>query len=83
MLNSKKKKSKKKAFCHFISPGKYSANLEGSNISFRISEIYFGVSIDQTPFVQDQISSVCRVSFLELRRLASIRHYLSKEPLQD
>ena len=39
---------------------------------------YLGVKIDQTLSMQDQISSVCRASFLEFRRLASIRHYLSE-----
>ena len=38
---------------------------------------YLGVKIDQTLSMQDQISSVCRASFLELRRLAFIRSNLS------
>ena len=39
---------------------------------------YLSVKIDQTRSIQDQITSVCRASFLELRRLASIRPYLSE-----
>ena len=39
---------------------------------------YHCVKIDQTLSMQYQISSVCRASFLELRRLASIRPYLSE-----
>ena len=39
---------------------------------------YLGVRTDQTLSMQDQISSVCRASFLALRRLASIRPYLSE-----
>ena len=39
---------------------------------------YHCVKIDQTLSMQEQISSVCRASFLELRRLASIRPYLSE-----
>ena len=54
-----------------------SANIGGSNIPFN-SVKYLGVKIDQTLSMQDQISSVCRASFFELRRLASIRPYLSE-----
>ena len=50
----------------------------GSNIPFRTSVKYLGVKIDQTLSMQDQISSVCCASFLEVRRLASIRRYLSE-----
>ena len=39
---------------------------------------YLGVKIDQTLCMQDQISSVCHASFLELHRLASVRPYLSE-----
>ena len=39
---------------------------------------YLGVKIDQTVPMQNQISSVCRASSLELRRLTSIRPYLSE-----
>ena len=55
-----------------------SVNIGGSNISFQTSVKYFGVKIDQTLSMQDQISSVCRASFLELRRLASMRPDLSE-----
>ena len=55
-----------------------SANIGGSNISFKTSVKYLGVAFDQTLSKQDQISSVCRASFVELRRLASIRPYLSE-----
>ena len=50
-----------------------SANIGGSNISFKTSVKYLGVKSDQTLSMQDQISRVCRVSFLELRSLTSIR----------
>ena len=49
-----------------------SANMGGSNITFKTSVKYLGVKIDQILSKQDQISSVCRASFIELRRLASI-----------
>ena len=54
-----------------------SANIGGSNIPFKTSVKYLGVKIDQILFMKDQISTVCRASFVELRRLASIRPYLS------
>ena len=52
------------------------ANIGGISIPFKTSVKDLGVQIDQTLSMQDQISSVCRASFLELRRLASIRPYL-------
>ena len=55
-----------------------SANIGGSSIPFETSVKYLGVAFDQTLSKQDQISSVCRASFVELRRLASIRPYLSE-----
>ena len=55
-----------------------SANIGGSSIPFKTPVKYLGVKIDQTLSMQDQISSVCRASFLALRRLASIRPYLSE-----
>ena len=54
-----------------------SANIGGSNIPFITSVKDLGVRTDQTLSMQDQINSVCRASFLELR-LASIRPYLSE-----
>ena len=54
-----------------------SANIGGGNIPFKTSVKYLGVKIYQNLSMQDQISSVCRASFLKSRRLASIRPYLS------
>ena len=54
------------------------ANIGSSNIPFKTSVKYLGVKIDQILSTRDQISSVWRASFLELRRLASIRLYLSE-----
>jgi hypothetical protein len=51
----------------------------GSDVAFDTSVKYLGVKIDQTLSMQDQIGSICRASFLELRRIASIRPYLSKD----
>ena len=55
-----------------------SANIGGSSIPFKTSVKYLSVKIDQTLSMQDQISSVFRASFLELRRFASILPYLSE-----
>ena len=38
----------------------------------------FGVHLDKTLSMQKHISSICCASFLELRRIASIRPYLSQ-----
>jgi hypothetical protein len=59
--------------------GNDSVNLGGTNISFQASVKYLGVKLDQTLSMQDQISSVCRACFLELRRVASLRPFLSKD----
>ena len=79
MLNTNKKGTN--GCWHFILPqpgrlrfGKH----RGEQYSLQnVCEI-LGVKIDQTFSMQNQISNVCRASFLELRRLASIRPYLSK-----
>ena len=55
-----------------------SANIGGSNIPFKSSVKYIDIEIYQVFSMQDQISSVCRASFLELKRLASIQTYLSE-----
>ena len=55
-----------------------SVNIGSSNIPFKTPVKYLVVQTDQTLSMQDQISSVCRASFLELRRLVSIRPYLSE-----
>ena len=55
-----------------------SANIVGSNIPLKTSVKYLGVKIYHTLSMQEQITSVCRASFLVLRRLASIRPYLSE-----
>ena len=55
-----------------------SANIGDGNIPFKTSVKDLGVKIDQSLSMQDQRHSVCRASFLELRRLASIRLYLSE-----
>ena len=55
-----------------------SANIGGSDIPFKTSLKYLGLKSNQTLSMRDQICSVCRASLLELRRLASVRRYLSE-----
>ena len=54
------------------------ANIGGNSVPFKTSVKYLGVHLDRTLSVQKHISSICCTSFLELRRLASIRPYLSQ-----
>ena len=56
-----------------------SANIGGNDITFKTCIKYLGVRIYQTLSMHDQISSVCRASSLELRRISSIRRYLSRD----
>ena len=54
------------------------ANFGGNSVPFKTSVKYLGVHLDKTLSMQKHISSVCCASFLELRRIASIRPYLSQ-----
>ena len=54
------------------------ANIGGNSVPFKTSVKYLGVHLDKTLSMQKHISSVCCASFLELRRIASIRPYLSQ-----
>ena len=51
----------------------------GSVIAFQDSVRYLGVRLDPTLSMRDQVSSVCRACFLELRRIGSIKKFLSRE----
>jgi len=50
-----------------------------SEICFSNSVKYLGVRLDRTLSMSDHISDVCRSSFLSLRRIGSIRQYLSEK----
>jgi len=54
-----------------------SINIVGNRIPYKPSVKYLGVKIDQSLSMHDQISSICRTAFMELRRIAIIRSYLS------
>ena len=51
--------------------------IEDSIIPFQPFVKYLGVTIDQTLSMHHQISNVCRSTFLALKRIASIRPFLS------
>ena len=59
--------------------GDCSIDLDGSIVNFQSCVKYLGVTLDNTLSMKDHISSVCRASFLELRRIASIQHFLSRD----
>ena len=60
------------------SVGKDSVDIGGKRIPFRCSVRNLGFHLDQTLSMQQHISSVCRAAYLELRRIASIRPYLTE-----
>ena len=49
------------------------------NIKFANTVRNLGVCLDPTLSFQQQISSVCRICYLELHRISAIRHYLSED----
>ena len=59
------------------SVGCESADIGGSSIPFQTTVTYLGVHLDQTLSMKQHISSLCRTTFLALRRIASIRPFLS------
>jgi hypothetical protein len=56
-----------------------SIKLAGCDIKLANTVRNLGVSLDRTLSFQQQISSVCRICYLELRRISAIRHYLSED----
>jgi hypothetical protein len=52
-------------------------NIMNSEIAISNSIKYLGVRLDRTLSMADRVSDICRSSFLALRRIGSIRHYLS------
>ena len=55
-----------------------SVDIGRNSVPFKTSVKYLGVHLDKMLSVQKHISSICCVSFLELRRIASIQPYLSQ-----
>ena len=56
-----------------------SIEVSNSSISFLPSVKYLGVQLDSSLTMQRHISDVCRSTFLALRRISTIRPFLSKE----
>ena len=57
----------------------FTVNLEGSDIKLANSVRNLGVRLDPVLTFQQQISSVCRIFYLELLRISAVRHYLSED----
>ena len=53
--------------------------LQSGSIPFQSSAKYLGVHLDENLSMTKQISSVCRSSYLHLRKISSIGQYLSRE----
>ena len=64
------------------SVGCESADVGGSCVPFQTTVTYLGVHLDQTLSVKRRISSLCRTTFLALRRIASIRPFLSDSSIE-
>ena len=62
----------------FSSVDRDSVDIGGKRIPFKSSVRNLGVHLDQTLLMQKHISSVCRAAYLELRRIASVRPYLTR-----
>ena len=60
------------------SVGRDSVDIGGKRIPFKSSVRNLGVHLDQTLSLQQHISSACRAAYLEHRRIASIRPYLTQ-----
>ena len=54
-----------------------SADIGGSCIPFQTTVTYLGVHLDQTLSMKQHINSLCCTTFLALRRIVSIRQFLS------
>ena len=63
---------------HLSSVGRDNVDIGGKRIQFRSSVRNLGVHLDQTLSMQQHINSVCCAAYLELRRIASIRPYLTQ-----
>ena len=55
--------------------------LSDDSVAFQRSARYLGVCLDETLSFDQHISSVCRTTFYHLKRLRSIRSYLSVKAL--
>ena len=56
-----------------------SVNIKNTRVSFSTSVRSLGVTLDQSLSLQQHVSNICRSAYLELRRISSVRHYLSAD----
>ena len=75
--NKLKLNTEKTEMMRISSVGCESADIGESCIPFQTTVTYLEVHLDQTLSVKQHISSLCRTTFLALRRIASIRPFLS------
>ena len=57
-------------------------NINGTCIKFSPSVRNFGVTLDSTLSLHQHVMNVCRVAYLELRRINSIRNLLSVDAVK-
>ena len=55
------------------------ATIGEKSVSFKTSVRDLGVYVDQTLSMKNQVSNLCRVTYLEMRRIALMRPYLSQK----
>ena len=60
----------------------FSVDLNGTSIHLSSSVRNLGVTLDQNLSFQQHVSRTCQICYFELRRINSIRHYLSQDALK-
>ena len=55
----------------------FSVDLNGTSIHLSSTVRNLGVTLDQNLCFQQHVSPTCQICYFELRRINSIRHYLS------
>ena len=56
-----------------------SVNINNTPVSFSSTVRSLGVTLDQNLSLQQHVTNICRSAYSELRRIGSIRHYLSED----
>ncbi|WP_419616858.1 reverse transcriptase domain-containing protein, partial [Thiolapillus sp.] len=60
----------------------FSVDLNGTSIHLSSTVRNLGVTLDQNLSFQQHVSRTCQICYFELRRINSIRHYLSQDALK-
>ena len=87
MAENKLKLNDEKTEAVLLSPSRISSanplpsciNICGSTIYFDSSAKSLGVTLDSSLSLRQHILNVCRNSYFQLRRIASVRHYLTED----